>query len=58
MKVKIGDIWISADEQPISVQFEDWELEEIKLMTRETSPNLRFTIGDMEPEDLLAWAKA
>ena len=58
MKVKIGDMWISAEDQPISVQFDDWELDEIKIMTRETSPNLRFIIGDMEPEDLLAWAKA
>ncbi|MGR6617639.1 hypothetical protein ACU6QK_15575 [Pseudomonas rhodesiae] len=58
MKVKIGDTWHSAEDQPISVMFEDEELEFIKQMDRETSPNLRFTVGRMEDQELLDWAKS
>jgi hypothetical protein len=58
MKVKIGDTWYSAEDQPISVMFEDEELSLIKEMDRESSPNLRFTAGRMEDADLLDWAKS
>ena len=58
MKVKIGDIWISTDDQPISVMLEDVELELIKQMDRESSPNLRFTCGHLEDDELLAWARS
>lgn len=57
MKIKIGETWYSAEDQPLSVQFTDEELEFIKSMNRETSPNLRFTAGHLEGDELLAWAK-
>lgn len=57
MKVKVGDTWFSAEDQPIAIMFTDEELELIKDMDRENSPNLRFTSGHMEPAELIAWAK-
>lgn len=57
MKVKIGDIWYSAEDQPLSVQFTDEELEFVKTMDRESSPNLRFTAGNLEGDELLEWAR-
>ncbi|WP_168188515.1 hypothetical protein [Pseudomonas sp. A25(2017)] len=58
MKVKIGDTWYSAEDQPISVMFEDEELECIKQMDRDSSPNLRFTAGRLDDQELLDWAKS
>lgn len=57
MKVKIGDTWYSAEDQPVSIMLTDEELDLIKEMNRENSPNLRFTSGHLEPADLLEWAK-
>lgn len=58
MKVKIGDAWHSTEDQPISVMFDDEELEFIRQMNRELSPNLRFTAGHAEEQELLDWAKS
>lgn len=59
MKVRIGDTWYSSDDQPVSVMFEDDELEGIKTMDRETCPNLRFTAGRFyTQEEIEAWAKS
>ncbi|MEW2971035.1 hypothetical protein AB1A96_03535 [Pseudomonas juntendi] len=61
MKVKIGDTWYSAEDQPIAVMFEDVELELVKGMTRENAPSLRFTAGPVQADEddsvLLEWAK-
>lgn len=59
MKVKIGDEWYSTDDQFISVQLTDEELDIVKGMSRENSPNLRFTSGHAQTgEELIDWARS
>lgn len=59
MKVRVGDKWYSSDDQPLSVMFTDDELADIKTMTRDEFPNLRFTAGRFDTqEEIEAWAKS
>lgn len=59
MKVKIGDEWYSAEDQFLSVQFTGEEMELVRGMTRENSPNLRFSAGRTEdPDEVLDWVKS
>ena len=58
MWVKVGSTWYNSDEQTLSVQFKDNELDFIKSnMNKETSPNNRFTVGVGSYEDLIKFAR-
>ena len=63
MKVKIGNgPWIDSlaegAELPVSVQLEDFELEQVKTMDKETCPNNRMTTcpGGWTADDVRKWA--
>ncbi len=57
MKVKIGNKWYDSDDQYVAVQFEPNELEMVKSMNVETSPNLKFGAGVQSDVDLKKWIR-
>ncbi len=44
MRIKVGDTWYDAKDVPICLQMDDNDLEAIKGMTRETSPQLKYAV--------------
>lgn len=63
MRVKIGDVWFDAKDQPLAVQFTDEELAFIQAQDPKTWENNTFGAG-AAPEplgeglcELLAWVR-
>lgn len=63
MRVKIGSIWYSADDQPLAVQFTAEELAFIQAQDPATWPNRTFAAGNIpspmegELDQLVTWLR-
>lgn len=61
MRVKIGNAWYSTDHHSICIQMTEEEHEQIKNMTKEGSPDLKYAVfsdsDTRSPEHKLQWMK-
>lgn len=60
MRVKAGDTWYDSKDMPLCIQLTEEDLEAIKGMTKETSPQLKYAVfyesaAFKNAEDIKTW---